>query len=492
MNDRVSSVNSILKTPPVEISQKEWNELYSVLIQEKKKTKEKIDVASFLIERKFSTNIRKLEFKKSDLSELVFRNMTFKDCDFTGKDFRRTSFQGICSDSCQFDQTKWIQALIQNCSFLNCSFNKSEIIRSQVNATSIVDSNLSFSCWNDSNLQQLSILRGTLYEASFLNAVVHNSVIADSDLIDCLFLNAQDHFSIKGGSPHVITRPIIGFSWDFLARWTYAPVIDEALSESGGIPLKMEMEPPGIDVELLDREVREGIAMISADFQKEMLSIPEELFKRSPPGTEIGKIYRKAGLNLSFCSGLALPGGIDIEPEFYGAIKESATDKSRDYRRSMIEFALLSHARKNQIPVMGTCRGAQLINVYSGGMLNQHVKGHNIEKLQETYLSESSRKEEFQTLLGGNTLLAVSAHHQACERMGRNLEIVLEYEGIPKLFISRDNLFIGSQIHPEIYMRMEWLSPDSKAAAKGKQIYRFFLQNIYHFSMIRTQGLKEK
>ena len=479
-----SKLDLMCKRSPVEISPEEWNIFYNTLIKEKQKTKAKIDIASFLMERGFSTTIRNLEFKTSDLKDLLFLNMTFENCDFSGGDFRNSTFQGVVADSCQFGYTKWIQSLIQNCSFLNCKFNKSEIIRSQVNSTSIIDSDLSFSCWNDSSLDQFSILRGALLEASFLNTTVQNSSIADSDLTDCLLLNTKDAFFITRGLPHLITRPIIGFSWDFLARWRYAPLIDEALSESGGIPLKIEMEPSDIDIGLLDREVQEGIVGVYADSPQEVLSIPEGLFKRASPDSEIGKIYQKAASSLSFCNGLALPGGIDIQPEFYGAIKEGDTTQARDYRRSIIEFAFLSYARKNQIPTMGTCRGAQLINVYLGGTLKQHVKGH--DELKEVYLSESPRKEEFRALLGGNILLALSAHHQACEQMGKNLEIVLEYKGIPKLFISRDNLFIGSQIHPEIYMKMEWVGPQHQAAAKGKLIYRYF------FSMIRTQGLKEK
>ncbi len=73
--------------------------------------------------------------------------------------------------------------------------------------------------------------------------------------------------------------------------------------------------------------------------------------------------------------GLCLTGGGDIDPERYGADNIASTDI--DERRDDVELALLEHALARDIPVLGVCRGFQLINVRFGGSLEQHHLGHS-------------------------------------------------------------------------------------------------------------------
>jgi putative glutamine amidotransferase len=73
--------------------------------------------------------------------------------------------------------------------------------------------------------------------------------------------------------------------------------------------------------------------------------------------------------------GLCLTGGGDIDPARYGADNIASTDI--DERRDVIELALLERALARDIPVLGICRGFQLINVRFGGSLEQHHLGHS-------------------------------------------------------------------------------------------------------------------
>jgi putative glutamine amidotransferase len=73
--------------------------------------------------------------------------------------------------------------------------------------------------------------------------------------------------------------------------------------------------------------------------------------------------------------GLCLTGGGDIDPERYGADNIASTDI--DERRDAVELALLERALARDIPVLGVCRGFQLINVRFGGSLEQHHLGHS-------------------------------------------------------------------------------------------------------------------
>jgi putative glutamine amidotransferase len=73
--------------------------------------------------------------------------------------------------------------------------------------------------------------------------------------------------------------------------------------------------------------------------------------------------------------GLCLTGGGDIDPARYGADNVASMDIEE--RRDAIELMLLEHALARDIPVLGICRGFQLLNVRFGGSLEQHHLGHS-------------------------------------------------------------------------------------------------------------------
>jgi gamma-glutamyl-gamma-aminobutyrate hydrolase PuuD len=73
--------------------------------------------------------------------------------------------------------------------------------------------------------------------------------------------------------------------------------------------------------------------------------------------------------------GLCLTGGGDIDPARYGADNVASTDI--DERRDASELALLERALASDIPVLGICRGFQIINIHLGGSLEQHHLGHS-------------------------------------------------------------------------------------------------------------------
>jgi putative glutamine amidotransferase len=72
---------------------------------------------------------------------------------------------------------------------------------------------------------------------------------------------------------------------------------------------------------------------------------------------------------------LCLGGGEDLEPSRYGAPIDPKTEPA-DPRRDALELALVATARERDLPVLGICRGFQVLNVAYGGALVQHVEGH--------------------------------------------------------------------------------------------------------------------
>ncbi len=161
------------------------------------------------------------------------------------------------------------------------------------------------------------------------------------------------------------------------------------------------------------------------------------------------------------CSSLLLTGGNDIYPEFYSNLNDG--NKQGDYipERDKFEFKLLDYALYNNLPVLGICRGMQLINCKMGGSLIGDIeteRGLNHRKISQTEdrihnvnISENSLMYEVVHEISG---LVNSSHHQAVNRLGDGLEITAKaddgiIEGIE--WESKENkpFMLGIQWHPE-------------------------------------------
>jgi putative glutamine amidotransferase len=156
--------------------------------------------------------------------------------------------------------------------------------------------------------------------------------------------------------------------------------------------------------------------------------------------------------------GLLFTGGGDIEPSRYGAPRMAETD-GVDPARDAWELALAKAAFDHDLPILGVCRGSQLLNVARGGTLMQHLPDvsevphrervrfaehiHDVEVLVGSRLASIVE----QHLIGVNTL-----HHQAVAEIGEGLRAVAWapdgiIEGIEGTAGRR---LIGVQWHPEL------------------------------------------
>ncbi|MCY3805364.1 MAG: gamma-glutamyl-gamma-aminobutyrate hydrolase family protein [bacterium] len=150
--------------------------------------------------------------------------------------------------------------------------------------------------------------------------------------------------------------------------------------------------------------------------------------------------------------GIVLPGGTDVDPALYGAEPEpDALDP--EPARDAHELALLDAAAEGDVPVLAICRGLQVVNVWRGGTLNQHVPAHGLfdeppEKLQhEVTIAPGS------VLAGvyGRSVMVNSLHHQTVNRLGEGLEITAEApDGSVEGLECGDAPVVAVQWHPEL------------------------------------------
>jgi putative glutamine amidotransferase len=171
-----------------------------------------------------------------------------------------------------------------------------------------------------------------------------------------------------------------------------------------------------------------------------------------PPQPAVEAIAQQVVARLD---GLILTGGKDVNPETYGHQPHPATEEPARERDSW-EFALLYAALRRHLPVLGICRGPQVINVALGGTLHQHlpdVIGHSDHRVAEATFATGAA-----TIVEGtrlNRLLGGSAetrcyHHQAIDQLGRGLIASATCDGVIEgIELSGDDFVLGVQWHPE-------------------------------------------
>jgi len=160
--------------------------------------------------------------------------------------------------------------------------------------------------------------------------------------------------------------------------------------------------------------------------------------------------------------GVLLPGGIDVDPEHYGEERHEKLEKT-DAALDRLEFKVLDHAKARGLPVLGVCRGHQVLNVYFGGTLVQDIPSecHCPCTVVHRYSALSKEKKEhpitiekgslLQELFGTERLVVNTYHHQAVRDLAPGFviaartddSVVEAIEGTAAPFI------LGVQFHPE-------------------------------------------
>lgn len=166
---------------------------------------------------------------------------------------------------------------------------------------------------------------------------------------------------------------------------------------------------------------------------------------------------RAASAVLDGLDGLILTGGLDVQPELYGAERHPLTDPARPDRDAW-ELALLAGARGRGIPVFGICRGLQLINVALGGTLHQHLPdalgteryriGGGVFAENTVEVAEGTR---LAGLVGAGAFGVHSYHHQGIDSLGDGVLVTaVTDDGLVQAFEAPgDEYLVAVQWHPE-------------------------------------------
>lgn len=158
--------------------------------------------------------------------------------------------------------------------------------------------------------------------------------------------------------------------------------------------------------------------------------------------------------DLNRCHGIVIPGGVDVCPGWYKQPMHYRTQKPQ-LERDAMEMALLMHALEKDMPILGVCRGHQLLNVTLGGTLIQDmVVQHNGR--HPVRISQKSKHLDF--IGEKNGFLVNSYHHQAVDKLGNGLKaIAWAKDGTVEAIESTEHSFVvGVQWHPEMSLNEEF------------------------------------
>lgn len=194
-------------------------------------------------------------------------------------------------------------------------------------------------------------------------------------------------------------------------------------------------------------------------------AVPVVLPPCADPSTAVGLL-----------DGLILAGGPDVDPALYNAERHALTDAPRPQRDSW-ELALLAAARKRQLPVLGICRGMQLLNVAYGGDLVQALEETPHAALHRAQIGSFGRHAvrvrpaSWCATAVGEAIDVPTYHHQAVRTIGRTLRPVAWAEDgcIEAVEGLQGPLLVGVQWHPEEDPRSPLLARFVQACAAAEQ-----------------------
>jgi putative glutamine amidotransferase len=163
--------------------------------------------------------------------------------------------------------------------------------------------------------------------------------------------------------------------------------------------------------------------------------------------------------------GLLIPGGVDMDPETYGEAMRPEVGRL-DAARDTVELQLVRWAIADGMPVLGLCRGAQVINVAAGGSLYQDIPTQISSTLQhDCYPTKGFTRTHLAhpvSVMPGSRLEAAveqssldvnSMHHQSVKTLGEGLTVTaVAPDGVVEAIEGTgEGFLVGVQWHPEVF-----------------------------------------
>lgn len=180
---------------------------------------------------------------------------------------------------------------------------------------------------------------------------------------------------------------------------------------------------------------------------------------------------------IQLCDGVILSGGVDLHPSYYGEEVTSLCE-AFDVLRDCYEWHLLDGIKQTKKPVLGICRGAQILNVYFGGTLYQDLSMKKDSYVMHRQLGSRGygchqitvAKNSFLVDIYHSGDLVNSYHHQAIKQLAPSFKTAaLSLDGVVEAFENDAEKIYAVQFHPELMILHD---------AKARRLFQWFIERI--------------
>lgn len=190
------------------------------------------------------------------------------------------------------------------------------------------------------------------------------------------------------------------------------------------------------------------------------------------------KVPTREGYTVSDIAALLLPGGDDIDPELFG--QENHGSRTIDRELDEAQLGIMDIFVNAGKPVLGICKGCQIINVYFKGTIIQDLENNvhhqACEGVAVKHKAVTLMGNPLYEMYGEGEIIINSSHHQAVDRLGEGLRIC-QYsdDHVVEAFVHESLPVMGLQWHPE---RMSY-GKRTDDEADGTLIFENFRKMIF-------------
>jgi gamma-glutamyl-gamma-aminobutyrate hydrolase PuuD/uncharacterized protein YjbI with pentapeptide repeats len=342
---------------------------------------ERIDLGTFLAGTRHPPTIQgaRLTADSPSLKGLRLYDLHFSDCRFEWNHFSDAHLVNCHFVNCDFENTSFMNAVLHGSTFRKCHMQEAVLLNADLRGVEFTDCRISRGSFEDSLIDDC-LFRGTAMPAThFLGASVSGCRMENCNLQDAAFLGTEAGFHMDLASKQTarLTRPTTATLVFPDQRGDSVPRVGTKIANvAGTLPLRIAMQAPAVRGDEVDREVTRFLESRwhgTADPRPLAQQLVREILEKPEDFPSAWTILEKARVLAGHVDSVVLPGGEDVSPHLYGSTQEPETDWKGDYRRSLLELGLIHQCVNKGIPLMAICRGFQMMSVYFGAQLHQHV-----------------------------------------------------------------------------------------------------------------------
>ncbi|MCF7806112.1 MAG: gamma-glutamyl-gamma-aminobutyrate hydrolase family protein, partial [Simkaniaceae bacterium] len=431
---------------------------------------QKFNLLEFLKERHISRVIKGIDFTDLYwLSNLECKGITFEECRFEYMTMDHSIFERTVFKNCDLQKIKMTYSLFDRCHFIDSNLKNGLFLKSKFIQSVFDQCVLDRVCFESAVFDYCSFYQTAMRGMSLFLAKFSECRAKECDLTQTVLCDAKEGLLLEECTISPKKRPVMAMGCDFRYRMSFGELIENSLKDNEADVLLHSYEPHDVVSYELNREIRETLKEFTPQCQ---MSRAQFVLASAKPGSQVDKIIQIAKQVLAHSDGVIIPGGSDVEREFY--VDEEVSFYT-DHRRSMMEFALIAEAEKTNQLVAGICRGSQLLNVYFGGTLRDlDDTSYGIQQLTAVSDEGSRKANRLFSDLFKDGFCGFSCHNQAIDELAPNLQAVLKYEDIIKATESKCGRFFGIQFHPEEYYDLEHQSDLSFVFIRMLRLREFY------------------